>query len=378
VNGAGRDTVVLKPRIIRNVATEYQVDTLPEGRVFKSQMQGLFDGSCVFQVGHYSVRFVIAKTILLDQYAELLSTSREAVVVVSCDDCVYAGGAFSGSRVFPANFGENDFEAWDQSQLLPLWEWFLEACNVLRLSEEFAQKIFATACAKFITRRGIATMTGVAHCQMATGCAVTSDLGSVFDILMWVHAMIHDVAFPESCQSLGVRTKLQNADDLEGVTFLKGWFCRDEQERLVWCNLPSCVLKMGKIFRNPMSLSGHRDPHVAALLCQGAICSSFPHVEGSYPIVGAFLKQIQSLLRADGLEEEASHIALNRYVVENAVYKKRSLVANRGAVLHLMERRYGITEPEVLELESHIRSISRLPCVVSHPVLQKLIDADYQ
>jgi hypothetical protein len=377
-NGAGAETVALKPRIIRNVDTEYQVDTLPEARILKEQLCSVFDGNHVFVFGRYRVRIVIAKVVNLDAYAKLLHESAEAVIIVSCDDCVFSGGRHAGTRVFPSAFGENDFSAWDQSQLLPLWEWFIGACDVLGLSQEFALKILSTAVAKFATRRGTCTMRGIAHCQMATGCAVTSDLGSLFDIMMWAVAMTNDLDFRASCRLMGVETKMQLSDKLEGCTFLKGWFCPDEQGVMCWSNLPSCVLKMGKIFRNPVNLSGLADPSLAALACQGAICASFPKIEESYPIVGAYLVRIQELLRAEGLEEQARHISLNRYVVENAVYKKRGLVANRPVVLRLVEERYGISEDEVLSLERLLRSVSRLPCVISHPALQKLIDVDYQ
>ena len=376
-NLAGNLTATVKPRVIRNVGTAFQVDTLPEARFLTDFLKQMFNLDREWVVGGRRVIFVVADSTRLTEYLQAMETSSAAVVVVSCDDTMYSAGA-QGGPTFPSAFGENDFEMWDQSQTQAFWAWLNYILVIWRFSEVFISQIIVTARAAFRRKRDGFVMKGTAHMCMATGVSVTSIVGSLFNIMLWVKALQENQCFQTSCRQVGVGAKLLHMDSIHGMTFLKGWATVDNDGATVWANLPSCVLKMGKLFRDPVKMAKQAgfdlNRNAATIVCAHAVCSSFVDMALDYPIVGALVRKVTQLKRAAG----NATVVMTDFVAENTLYKVRQIKgASRSFTLALMFSRYGISSLEVEECEALIDKVTTLPWLVSCPAVHKLCLGDY-
>ena len=172
---------------------------------------------------------------------------------------------------------------------------------------------------------------------------------------------------------LYLTAKLKTAEVLEECTFLKGFFWAEGYEA-DWSVLPSTVLKVGKLMRDPRSLFHGDQPDVYAA-CLDAVCSSV-QVPEDYPTLGAFVSMAKRLRADHAGAQIAPRVHLSNFM-EDHQYKLRTSSATRRVVLAFMLQRYGISEEEVIECELLLKQVKRLPVLICHPAFEKMRAVDY-
>jgi hypothetical protein len=356
-------------------------------------LKGTFNGQTVTEIKTISgkterVRFVISSGDVNDMhdYGKLMDESAEPVVLVSCDDTVGSRGK-STHPTFTTmlDFFEADYSAYDQSQLFWMWSTILVWLNQIlppRLFQIMKCSILAQTSMPFRAKIGVLSIKGLSHVQMPTGASFTSIFGSLNNFMLWVIAIHLELPIEKACKLVGVTIKLADSDNLGDVTFLRGFWGRHMMSnRLLWTNMPSLSLKIGKILVDPSILARKSmtkpDPVLAAHTVWWAMMKSVK-VPEDYPILGAMKTLSEKLPRAQLTEDTARHIVNNPYIVENAKYKMMSNAeVSRQSVLDFMLTRYDITEQEVIHVEQVIKSVPRLPCMLFLPAFLKMKEADY-
>jgi hypothetical protein len=149
-------------------------------------------------------------------------------------------------------------------------------------------------------------------------------------------------------------------------TFLKQWLCMDSRGRKHYLPLPSAVLKAGATRRSPLSVcKGLRKYEQMA----AALQASRGFIPIDYPILGTWLDQMGLL----GVE--TNYVApQHKY---EAMLREEEFILDRDYVLEMIESRYGLTQAQVIDVEELIRSVSSLPCIVTHEVFTVLGRVDY-
>jgi hypothetical protein len=158
------------------------------------------------------------------------------------------------------------------------------------------------------------------------------------------------------------------------------------------------VIKLGKVLKNPFKVYPKATQHEAYAMCAYNIAMSYQHVPDWSPILGPFVQKLRDL--------SLEHFQTNRVLIEGFDYKVRvvpnvvtgqtfpSKILNapprllpddnpnfprcdRFHVVDMVCNRYGLTQEEIEECESLIRSITELPCYIQHFVFVKLQITDY-
>ena len=172
---------------------------------------------------------------------------------------------------------------------------------------------------------------------------------------------------------LYLTAKLKTSESLENCTFLRGFFW-GAQDVCGWSVLPSTVLKIGKLMRDPRDLfKGDAQSVYAAAL--DAICSSIS-VPEDYPILGAFVAMAKRLRATHAGATQRSRTSMQLFV-EDHQYKLRSADAPRSVVLKFMLDRYNIDEQTVLECEALLDRVVSLPVLICHPAFERMREVDY-
>lgn len=395
--GVERGEVVLKPRSVKNVSTQDQTDILPVSRALTKDFKGHFDGNKVFQVGRFQIRIVIAHATReeMRRYAELLGTSSEMVLIVSCDDMVLSLGRYAPE--FGCAVIELDYTAYDQSQHKALW---ITLRTLLKKKmdwngfEAWFNKHFLINCAPVTAKLKwmgtVVVIKALLRCMMRTGVGTTSIFGSIHNIIaivFWLcECNVYGTRNPlkDSCERIGLIAKVIKRDRLDGTIFLRGMFIGNS-----WNVLPSASLKLGKVMKDPTLIvprkcvpdgdSGRERMENTTEHRQRAACFVFAAVMKSvdvpddYPILGA-MKQLSEKLRA-GMD--VFHI-VDPFMLEDAQHKLRAAEANRPEVVQQMIERYNCTEYDILDCERMILSVEALPVLVCHPLFERMREVDYE
>jgi hypothetical protein len=212
--------------------------------------------------------------------------------------------------------------------------------------------------------------------MMPTGIAFTTVLSSLHCMAMYMwffheQARTNDkVDIEKAAQEIGFNIKFKTTHDYSQLTFLRGWFNRSTQE---WAPLPSCVLKLGKVLRDPRKIfPAHPRPIDMIARC---VANAYKGLPDDYPIVGPFL---QTLRKCAPEHKDGSH---NEALIESWAYKvhftQEDLDIPRVDVLDQIVGRYGLTVADIESAEELIRTVRRLPALLVHPVFVTLLAMDY-
>jgi hypothetical protein len=389
-----RGTLEMVNRIIMSLSTGFQVEQQPCVRKLTDFMKDRlsiqaeprevvrFDGTSVF------VRFVISRDSDIQEYAKEVMNPTANLVLVSCDDSLCVGHRVVGAQGLPfteAMADIDDYSKFDQTQFIVWFSFLLGVFARFGFTYEECTSVLRTVVMSWQATGGSGAdkvrMSGTCHPHEPTGGAGTSIFGSMINISARYYAIYWRVSFTEACVRLGLVLKTQQVEPRD-ATFLRMGLATTAAGEWVFVNMPSLCLKLGKTFRDPVSIARGVPPATAYVLVAKAITASFPCVDESYPIVGAYKTLLNRLASATSAPAQVvsrvTAVLNDGYIAENAKFKVKSLaVATRASVLELCDRQYGITESEVDEMELLISSIESLPCFVVHPGFVKMRMADY-
>jgi hypothetical protein len=372
--------VELKPRSVKNVHTSMQTHILPVSRMLAKTLKEVFDGETVFDIAGVLVRIAIAHATPenMVRYAKLLQ-GDDMFILISCDDTVVSAGRYTAVLGFAGQ--ETDYGSFDQSQSGPFWDGDEEILSPIWDLPTWWKLHDDINCAAVVANVSSGPGPDAPHMRlraairrcMRTGVGTTSDLGSLHNIQSHVKWIIGGITVPfeKSCDELGLVAKVVYHQKTNGMTFLKGFFWDG-----TWNVLPSACLKLGKIMRDPVTLTGLPDAHVAASVMFQAVMAGVD-VPPDYPLLGVFRSMSLQLNRAGGVSGRALAALSDPVVSEDARFKMRHARAPRSAVLEFISERYGLSANEIIAAERLVSTVSSLPALVVHPVFDRLKAVDY-
>jgi hypothetical protein len=369
--------VSMKPRAIQNLPPLVHANMGGFSRSFNHTLHELFDGR-VLNIAGYAVRIFYASGYTQSQLSEIATAIVEGdtVVAVSGDDSIVSWGPLCSQFG-----GESDQSAFDHTQDEgPMLIFMRPVLLHLGFPVSFIDEAYA-ACSSGYTLKGKRLFAkGCAGVQMPTGITTTTSFNSLSTICMYVWLFVNfsrlegDVA--HAGKELGFTVKYAEAENINTLTFLKGWFQFDGFN-YQWMPLPSAIIKLGKVLRSPIEITGYRNKHgkqkfeskKAIRMCAYALAQSYGTVDKDYPILGAFIHTLKRL----GTEP-------HHYLGELQESWKPSLSGirvERQAVFESIYARYGIEPDEINSFELLLESVQSLPAYIEHPVCDKLCDIDY-
>jgi hypothetical protein len=213
--------------------------------------------------------------------------------------------------------------------------------------------------------------------QNCTGTTITS-VGTTWRIAMVnVYHMVyspHD-DLRSSALDMGMSFKVKVVT-WEQATFLRCHFIRNQDGALEMTNLPSLMLKICKVMKDPVALT--RLPVVQAYQQYAYGLSRSIFVSRRYPMLGAMLRLYDRMGRDHGVQVDAHE--------SNWEYKLQPgpLTADVGApgdsraqAVSFIFERYGLTMFDIVEIEALFDAVDVLPCLVAHPAFARLAEVDY-
>jgi hypothetical protein len=147
-------------------------------------------------------------------------------------------------------------------------------------------------------------------------------------------------------------------------------------EKIAWMPLPSCVLKLGKVLNNPVTITTVKDgkrkirqtPEEAVKQVAWALSQSYGTVTPSYPILGPFVGTLRRLGRPSAVVQSLQ---------ESWKPRLSDVTVDRAVALEAIWTRYSISPEEVHDVETLMMRVDSLPAYLEHPVFGKLCAADY-
>jgi len=215
--------------------------------------------------------------------------------------------------------------------------------------------------------------------QMPTGITMTTVLNSVSTALMYLYAIARrSDNVVESASDLGLEVKFKDCSEIGELTFLKGWWRKSPNDLYIWLPLPSALIKLGKMLKNPTALfdiERGQDPELFVRdcyrKCSYALGRSYGHVPFDYPIFGPFLA---ALIRCGKEIPEGSLPSLEES------WKPRiegPVLIDRTEAISAIVARYNIQFFDILRVELLLNSVNSVPSYLQDPVFDVLCAIDY-
>jgi hypothetical protein len=349
----------------------------PFARAFSDELHCLFDGK-IHDVFGVPVAIFFASGFTQLQLSSIgnLAAQGATVVAVSGDDSFVAWGSYGAGK-----FGEADQSKFDHTQDEGPMKCFMSRILfAFGFPSAFVDLAYHCCSSGYTAKRGRLFVKGFCGVQMPTGITTTTTFNSLSTLAMYIAIFERRVsadALPVVGRSLGFDVKYSETDFLSDVTFLKGWWqltcCGD----VSWVPLPSAVIKLGKVLRDPVQITAvkvgsrtRRDtPDEAVRRCAYALAMSYGEVDPNYPILGPFV----SVLRRLGRPNPTPLCELQ----ESWKPSMSGINIDRASVVESVCRRYSLTPQAIFDAESLIREVTSLPAYVQHPVFDALADVDY-
>jgi len=367
------DCVSIRPRAITNLHPSYHAACALISRDITKYFKALFYGLTIASQSSgkimrlwYAAGYDAAG---LDEIYRQIQGSTY-VEVLACGDDTYV-------RMPDGTVNPYDVAMMDQCHSEASMGFYMGLLKLIGVPEDIRELLWEQCSCPYTICKGRLSVRGTAPFQLPTGFVQTTTCNTV-QILM-VFAFWHwtecDITIGMAAQSLGF--KITDSEHINEVAdFLKGWWVPAE-EGMVWLPLPSAVIKLGKVMKNPIHMGMKRIKgkkirppyHVAIAEVATEIALSLGHIPDNYPILGQLTKQLRFL----GVVSDKTMTGLSE-----SVKPVRSPVnIRRSAVIAMMEIRYGLTEAEIVQAELLIEKVQRLPAQVSHVVFDTLADVDY-
>jgi hypothetical protein len=366
--------LTMKPRAIQNLPAIVHARMGGPARELASELHDRFDGR-VWDVYGTPVRIFFASgfdQVKLSEIGQAIADG-ETVFAMSGDDSVVGWG---GVRDEVA--GEADQSKFDHTQDDgPMKVFMRPVLEAFGFSEEFIAAAYDACSSGYTARKGRFYARGRAGTQMPTGVTTTTSFNSMSTLCMflWFMKGRHAGGLAEAGQELGFDVKYFPSNSVHNVTFLKGWFM-SSGEKIAWMPLPSCVLKLGKVLNNPVTITTVKDgkrkirqtPEEAVKQVAWALSQSYGTVTPSYPILGPFVGVLRRLGRPSAVVQSLQ---------ESWKPRLSDVTVDRAVALEAIWTRYSISPEEVHDVETLMMRVDSLPAYLEHPVFGKLCAADY-
>ncbi len=380
------DFVTMKPRAIVNLDAIYHAQMTQWARAIADVLHELFDGRIHYVAG-VPVRIFFASGYNQDKLNQLGQALAEGEIVIAAagDDSCVGWGVLTRQGMEP--FGEADQGQFDHTQdegptflAAGVWlralgcpAWFV---SLLRECCSIAYKVK--------TKRMV--VKGEAEVQMPTGITLTTVMNSVATVLNKVNYVEWLVSHPDEVpdftelgRDLGFVVKYHGKPDVGELTFLRGWWRLDTQGAYVWLPLPSALLKLGKILRDPVTITHvhkqgkkvQRTSEEAVKVVAWALARCYDGVPRDYPVLGEFLEVMKRCGKRTKIHIED--------VIESAAYKPKlgTVTIDRPEAMLAVCRRYGCDRLDIERAERVLRSVRTLPAYVEDPFFETLANVDY-
>lgn len=392
----GNETIALNPetgtfkgRMICPVGKANAV-LLPEGRGMDELMHSLFDGT-PFEMDdcrgvshtvafHYCSGYSAER---ISQMANDLASATGWFVAMCGDDTVGTDGV---------EFFESDYSMFDSTQTDVCMKAGVEILRECMTREWLAVFKSVFTCAlktqSRVRDKILDVLLELDEAMQRSGLASTSwwnffvNAMAMIIVIYWAPqyaSLVEAVEQGTAACGFTVKCKIVEMDRL---TFLKGSF-HDTPNGWQWCNLPSAVLKLGKVLADPKVIVRarvHKGDHLVAcrVVCH-AMWLGYQRVPEDFPILGALLR----CYRRIGLSVQDAFEAgkIGEITIEDFDYKPKTSGPNvaipRENALQFVCERYDTTVEQVCELESLYDRVMRPSTIVSHPLLLRLGAVDY-
>ncbi len=374
------NVTTMKPRPIVNLDPIYHARTSPFARSVTDHLHQVFDGK-IFVIGKVSVRIHFASGYNQDKLSLMSADFFTGIA------CIAASGDDSVAYIPGVGFVEADQSMFDQSQDDgPLKHYGFRWMKQAGLPDEFISLVYECCTKRYTVRKHRLQVKGKAGTQMPTGITMTTAINSMDTIAMYVYLLIESqtrsLTVDQAGHELGFTVKSQTKSNFGELTFLKGWWRQDVCGTLTWLPLPSAVLKLGKILRDPVDITktdktikGKRSTtrlSAVEAVRQVAFClaRSYGLVPLDYPVFGAFLAALLRLGSDPG--RNLGHLEESWKPKVTTI-----IVLDREEAVAAMVERYSIEPSWIEEVESLFNGLSSLPAYVEHPLFDRLCDLDY-
>jgi hypothetical protein len=370
--------LAMKPRIITTVNPETHAFTIPFCDAAKYALIDHWHMDNVFQFRGKNVRIVYGASLDNEQRASLIDK-----ILACADDVIVVAGDDSLVRC-DGNWYTCDYSRYDSTQkegvLIIAADIWMAAMGFNEETKNIFQSVYST---EFSTKFGPTfdfKVTGTMPFQFSTGLGLTTVGNSVTNALALLDVGSRPVGErATSFARLGLVAKENQFQTPAGMDFLKGWYVPADTGGYTYQPLPSRVLKLGKISKDPCALT--RRPQSewrqAAKEVAHALHQGHPGVTRNMPFFGDLLE----LYRRVGMEGRM-RIERNQ-VIENAEYSVTD-GTHREVCMEtwhtLMAARYDITPDECADFASMMKdpALARaFPVMINHPALDKLRAVDY-
>jgi len=378
------ELVTIKPRAITNMDPIYHARTLQCARAIADVFHNIWDGTRTYKIGEYFVRIYFCSGYTAELLSDIMNDHVQTGVMtllVSGDDSALLTGMYANKLGCLAL--ECDQSAYDHSQdvgpltnALRVWMPKLGApSHVVDMIVEQCSKPYK------IKIKNEILIEGRTETQMPTGLSMTTTINSHNTISYLCKMLREDITPEEMAAKVGFTVKTRRLHNLTHVTFLKGWWQlveavntrtqRDVGSPFRWVPLPSAMIKLGKILKDPEVIT-KRKGYEAIQICANAIASSYGQLDETYPLLGPFLVKMRGSLRLDSLPQMDD-------LVESWDYKPHAKIngLDRESLLSAIEFRYNLKPDDVDRVESLIRGAGRLPVYIADRAMLVLRDVDY-
>jgi len=317
----------------------------------------------------------------------LAGAIARSAVPMTCSVIVLGDDSFwvinDGKRIY---FGENDFSMYDRTQhphaMAASWELYSYFGIPSHVIDRIRDIYYMYPIVRFHKAQVHATI----KCppQRDTGGADTSLGNSINNIVAsaWVVANLLNVGDVDEWKSryllMGFSAKMRLFDTVFEPTFLKGkWWLAADGYRLHWAQLPSQILKFGKVMNSPAFIGKTKDRYVQYQRVAFVISKGL-HMIPNVPILHDFL-EVYSAMAGDTWED--AEVATARWLRhERSPYyplRKIPVVLDSAQALLDIQSRYNLDLQDIVGMQRVLRSIKSLPAYVSHPSFITLMMTDY-
>jgi hypothetical protein len=375
----------VKPRAITNLDPVYHAACLPYARAIAEYLHTMFDGDFVFHVGddRIPVRFHFCSGYTPINLQRILYDidSGDVVVCVAGDDSFVSWGRYWSTLGGGYHFAECDQSAFDHSQdkgpmEFNMNQWMRKIGVPSHIIHLF--NLQTSSPYKIKTRNGQLVIKGEAGVQMPTGASITTTVNSHNTLCMYWFAIWKRIHLNDAAFYLGFTIKYHPKSLLTECTFLKGWWLPSLTCHK-WLPLPSAVVKLGKVLRDPSSITGQKDPQKAIQVVAYAIARSYGQVDESYPILGPFLMMLLRLSKTTEDERLQLEKKMQMNPIENWEFKVHPIVRqmDRPGCIQAICHRYHCEQEDIERVEQLFKHTEKLPVYFEDPLFVRLRDVDY-
>jgi hypothetical protein len=296
------------------------------------------------------------------QAAESLARQGIICVIVMGDDCVIVDKKHGEIRYI-----ESDYSHFDQSQKDPQVNSELSVLGALGIPNGALQLLDVISSAKSVKgsrnrKRDYTIVFKPGTKRRVTGGPNTSLSNSTNNLVGIVIASFWDWT-PEAWERTGLVSVMQTHKHASEVSFLRGiWWERTNGTR-AWGWMPSACVKVGKSQRRVSR------PRKLKQLCYG-MGVGLQDIPTGMPILDEYRRTLLRMGEA-GLE------ILVTPESKQKITSDYGQPVVRDQIIQWMQRKYGTSEAEIEEVEDLLRSVDSVPCVISHPLFERMAAVDY-